>query len=109
MLRSCNVLKLSRIVRDNVTGLTNHVLVTSGLSFKLSRKHEKSDDNVLSVTKQLIIKTFLDFVTDVSVPYLVLHLDVLGSSNVSIKFSLPNLGCTQENTMVSFHMYRKNK
>ena len=75
MLRSCDALKLSRHVRDNANGLRNHVLATSGLDFKMSKEHEKPDDNVLSVTKQLITKKISRPGTDMIVPYLVLHSD----------------------------------
>ena len=47
-------------MRDNANGLTNHVLATSGLGFKMFSEYEKSVNNVLSVTKKIITKTFLD-------------------------------------------------
>ena len=62
-------------MRDNANGLTNHVLATSGLGFKMSSEHEKPEDNVLSVTKQLITKTFSRSDTEMIIPYVVLHLD----------------------------------
>ena len=40
-LRACVVLKLSRYMRDSVDALTNHVLATSELGFKMSSEHEK--------------------------------------------------------------------
>ena len=60
MLRACDVLNLSRHMRENVNSLTNYVLATSKLGFKLSSKHENPEDNVLSVAKKLIMKKFLD-------------------------------------------------
>ena len=75
ILRVCNVLKLSRHVRDDVNFLTNHVQAMLGLGFKLCTQHENPEDNVLSITKLLITKTFSRLGTYVSVPYLVLHLD----------------------------------
>ena len=75
LLKACDALKLSRHIRDNVNGLTNHVLATSGLGFKMSSDYENPDDSVLSVTKQLVTKNFSRPGTDMSVPYLVLHLD----------------------------------
>ena len=52
MLRACDVLKLSRHMRDNVNGLINHALESLGLGFKLSSECVNLDDNVLSVTKK---------------------------------------------------------
>ena len=75
ILRSCDVLKLSRHMRDNVNGLTIHTLATSGSDFKLSSECENPDDNVLSMTKRLITKTFSMLGTDMSVTYLALSLD----------------------------------
>ena len=47
-------------VRDNANGLTNHVLATSGLGFKMSSEYEKLVNNALSATKKITTKTFLD-------------------------------------------------
>ena len=68
-------MKLSRHVRDNRNGLTNHVMATSGLGLKLSTEYEKTDDNVVSATKDLIKKTFSRNGTSLNIPYVVLHLD----------------------------------
>ena len=72
ILRACGVLKFSRNIPDSVSGLTNHFLETSRLGFDLSRECENPDDNVLSVTKKLMTKTFTRLGVGTSVPYLVL-------------------------------------
>ena len=56
ILQGTDNLKLSRHVRDNRNGLTNHVLAASGLGLKLATEYEKFDDNAVSTTKNLIEK-----------------------------------------------------
>ena len=58
-----------------MSGLISHGLVTSGLGFKLSSEHEKSNDNVLSATKDLVANNLSRHGIVMSMPYLVLHLD----------------------------------
>ena len=80
VLKTCDVLKLSRHIRGNVISLTNCDLAISGLGFKLSSEHEKPDDNVISAIKKLSTKTFYRIVTHMIMPFLVLHLDrVIGA------------------------------
>ena len=62
ILRSHDVLKLSKCMRDNVNYLTNNVVATSGSGFKLSSVHEKPDDNVLKLTKNQSQQVFLELV-----------------------------------------------
>ena len=75
ILQGTDNLKLSRHVRDNRNGFTNHVLATSRLGLKLATEYEKSDDNVVNTTKNLIKKTFSRNGTSLNIPYVVLHLD----------------------------------
>ena len=90
-----------------MSGSTKNSLDTSDLGFKLSSEHENTDDNVLNVTKQLIIKKFYIWhgckCALSSTAFRPGSL-ALGSNNISVKLLLPTLGYNPDNAMVSFHM-----
>ena len=52
-MKDCDVLKLSRYTRNNMSGLNMHILAVPGIGFKLSSEDEQPNDNALSVAKYL--------------------------------------------------------
>ena len=60
ILQGTDNLKLSHHVRDNRNKLTYHVMATSRLGLKLATEYEKSNNNAVSITKNLIKKPFLE-------------------------------------------------
>ena len=74
-MKGCDMLQLSRHMRDSVNHLTTHDLATSILGFKLLIECEKADYNFTRMTKHLIRKIISRHCTDTITPCISLCLE----------------------------------